>query len=231
MKYLLSSILIYHLLYITYRAIMEDLLTIPYESISIKINDQTIPIHIDINGNIYLAFMNNLYQLCVENDNPYLDQGNYNIVVKDNFDVDDSDDFDGVYSEKCIEGQQRHRVGKMTRSHTFYDDKYFPEENGYTFSHKEDDSLENDSYFIFYGKDLHPKERNNGDVQALYDTFIYDDNDKDNTSLVFCSKMQNEMSIYRCCIYTSGKIYFRPIGCAVEKNYELSIKDNILQIV
>lgn len=183
----------------------------------ISIDNHDVPIHIDVNGNLYFEINNALFQLNVDrNDDPCMEQGNYEIIPD---------------SELLI------TKGKIIKSEKFVDDKYFPEDNGHTLVDDTQQSSEefsesyDDSYFSFYETgchmDIHSRE--NGQVLALYDVFLYDDSDTCNhPQLVFQTKLQHENAIYRVALYTSGKFYFRPIGCFMEKKYELSIVDNAI---
>jgi hypothetical protein len=173
--------------------------------VSITVDNLKIPIHVDNKGNLYFKVNNNLLQLNVDkNDDPVLESGNYEIMYES-----------GISSK-----------GKIIKSEKFENDEYFPEDNGHTLvdDSYQDDEYDEEAFFKFYDLDSHLeiRERENGDILALYDIFIYDDHDTQQPSkLIFQSKMQNEMVIYRVVLYTSGKIYFRPLGCDKEKKYEI----------
>ena len=199
---------------------------------TIKVGDQNIPIHVDTHGNLYFEIKNNdqiaakysssIYQLNVDKNNePYLDIGDYDII-------DDGD-----------EHIPNFRVGTMAKSEKFVNDRYFPEDNGHTLIDTTPlvnpyEDLEEDSQFIFYQKEnnITINNRNFGDINALYDVFIYDDNDIcSGPQLIFQSKLQNEICIYRVILYTSGKFFFRAIGCFIENKYRLEITNNIIVCV
>lgn len=199
---------------------------------TIKVGDQCVPIHIDTHGNLYFEIENNdpltsnypnfIYQLNVDKNNePYLDIGDYDII--DNKD----------------EQIPKFHVGTIVKSEKFVNDRYFPEDNGHTITDKAphldpDEDLDEDSQFIFYQKEnnITINDRNFGDINALYDIFIYDDNDScSGPQLIFQSKLQNEICLYRVILYTSGKFFFRAIGCFVENKYKLEIKNNTIECV
>ena len=122
-------------------------------------------------------------------------------------------------------------MGKIKKSNTFIG-SYFPEDNGHSLvdTIKIDDIDDNDeSFFTFYESThlLDIQNRNNGEVNALYDIFVYD---KSNI-LVFQSKIQDNTTIYRVVLCLDGKIFFRPIGCDVEKNYKLCVINNSVMIM
>jgi hypothetical protein len=180
---------------------------------TIPVDNSIISIHVDTKGNLYFEYLNNLFQLNIDKNNePYLESGNYEIIENDNNII----------------------KGKIFESSDFQDDNYFLEDNGhaivYSYEFEDDqhnDNEENPFIFCDNGLNLEIKERNFGDINALYDIFIYDDTDEDEHSkLIFQTKLLNEICIYRVALYKSGKIFFRPIGCFVEKTYDLHIHNN-----
>lgn len=76
--------------------------------------------------------------------------------------------------------------------------------------------------FNFYGNqticDINCRE--DGDIMALYDVYLYDNNN----NLVFKSISSDNSSIYRFRIYSNGDIYFRVIG-SMEYKYKLNIEN------
>lgn len=196
---------------------------------TIKINETAIPIHVDAHGNLYLEHNNKLFQLNVDRNNePYFDAGSYDIVARSTSEL--SDDMAVAV-----------RTGKIVKSTKFVDDKYFPEDNSHSLILQDSESeTEEETYFVFYQKEnkINVVERVNGDVDALYDIFIYDDactnscnNSTRDVQLMFQSKLHNDMCIYRVILYTNGRFFFRPIGCSIEHGYKLDIKDDVISIV
>lgn len=74
--------------------------------------------------------------------------------------------------------------------------------------------------------DIDINERVNGDIMALYDTYIYDNND----NLIFKSSSRDASSIYRIKIYQRGDIFFRPIGYK-EMKYKIINENDVLSFV
>lgn len=68
----------------------------------------------------------------------------------------------------------------------------------------------------------------NEEILALYDTLVYEGTPQD-ASLIFKTKLLNDVAIYRLCIYGSGDIKFRPIG-AKETSYKLVLHDDIISL-
>jgi len=208
--------------------------------VSITIDNELIPIHVDSHGNLYLEHKQKLFQLNIDkNDDPtFGDYGecNYNVIPND-----------------TLKNTQKITKGQIIKSEKFVDDIYLVEDNGHELVHEKnpdsDDvnfsaTVDDDYYygyendieeppFIFYESEcnLDIYDRENGDVNALYDILIYDDSDKDeHAKLIFQTKIPNEICMYRVAIYKSGKIFFRPIGCYMEKRYKLSIVDDLVKI-
>lgn len=180
---------------------------------TIQIDSNEVTVHIDTKGNLYFEHLNQLFQLNVDRDNdPYLESGNYEII------------------NQSVEIPK----GQIYETGEFKSDNYFMEDNGHTIVHsyeieedQHDETDENPFIFCDKGLTLEIFERNNGDINALYDIFIYDDSDDDGHSkLIFQTKLLNEICIYRVALYRSGKFFFRPIGCFVERTYELHIENN-----
>ena len=196
---------------------------------TINVDNNKVNIHIDNHGNLYFEYADKLYQLNVnETNDPCLDENDYHII-NDNMKV---------------------LKGKIIQTDKFVNDEYLIEDNGHECVHEtvndSDNYFANNEYyagyeddeeekpFVFYEADREIKisERENGDTNALYDILLYDDSDIENhAKLFFQTKIPNELSIYRMALYISGKFYFRPIGCEVEKKYKLAIIDNAIRIV
>lgn len=202
---------------------------------TIKVGDADVDVHIDVCGNIYLKKTTEqdadmMYQLCINgNDDPYLDYGDYSVIKK-------SQCFAPEELSDDVEILKEPVRGIIRNTDDFYDDKYYIEENGYSFDRKDkktkyDLELEDiylnddvDIYFIFYEKNETNiiENRKNGDVPALYDTFMYDDTVTP-AELQLTAKINTLNNIYRVNIYKSGKFYFRVMGNSFEKKYALCL--------
>lgn len=184
---------------------------------SIQIEQKHIPIHIDTNGNLYFESNGNLFQLNVDpNNEPILESGNYDVVQENE-----------IYIQK----------GKLVKTEKFVDDRYMPEDNGYSLVsdlvEDEFDETNEETQIEFYDTEnkFTIQERENGQIASLYDVFVYDDTESNNLSkLIFRTKLHDEIPSYRVIIYTSGKFYFRPIGCMREKKYSLQLMDNLISV-
>lgn len=187
----------------------------------IRVSGKDVVLHVDTNGNVYLEYNRLLYQLniitCERGEVPVLERGEYSEII---------------YSEEGISKEPLH-IGRIKASANYVDDKYFPEDSGISLigndTEDEDDVYEQEEYFKFYGSLLTPiVDRDNGHVVAMYDMFLYDSN-----GLVFRTKLCGKTCVllYRVILHTDGQFYFRPIGCQIEKKYELIIKDDIIMII
>lgn len=193
----------------------------------INIDNKAIEASVDNYGNLYFDFCDKTYQLNVgANNEPILDVNNSaitnqnanvtrgNIVNADKF-VDDT---------YLIEDNGHECVYKCVKSEEYFDDDFY--------QNYQDDCVEQS--FVFYGVEpqLEIVERENSDVNALYDLFIYDDKEQETHGKLFLqTKIPDEICPYRVALYTSGKFFFRPIGCDVEKKYKLTILDNEIKII
>lgn len=169
------------------------------------IDDKQIPIHVDSHGNLYFEFANKLFQLNVDEHNqPYFIENTYDITTLDSL---------------------RQFDGKIVKANVF-NSEYFPEENGYKIVSDDDeydDEVYDEGIIKFYDNDSKLKiyDRNGGNIDAIYDVFVYNENE-----LVFETKWINDVTIYRTVIYSNGDFYFRLLGCDRETEYKLGINDN-----
>ena len=114
--------------------------------------------------------------------------------------------------------------------------RYYPEDEQYNeFVDDEDEYLEiNEGYFAFSfesnakGRDPDSMLRDIDDNEALYDTIVYDGTPEHNT-LLFKTRLVNDLTIYRLIIYTNGQLVFRPIG-GRETVYRLNLDDKTVMI-
>lgn len=184
---------------------------------SIQLQSTTIQLHLDPCGNLYFEANNKTYQLCIDrHDEPYLDDFECDIISEPETEI---------------------HHGLIQDTSEFNDDKIYVEENGHTFTHHVEDELEDtefydiDQYFVIYDRDSKTKikPRKNGDILALYDTFIYDDSCSGN-NLMLSSKINTENSIYRIVVMTSGKIYCRLMCNTFETQYKLVFENEQLKL-
>ncbi|QKF93740.1 hypothetical protein QKU48_gp0282 [Fadolivirus algeromassiliense] len=197
----------------------------------------------DIFGNIYLHDIdkNNTYQLNINGKNtPYLEQGNYDIIEKNTRNPNKFTLLDKNTSlrAKIKKMQKKHELtqnDENDNSDDEYDldgDKnipdYYPEDNDHINNdlESEDDIYDEDNInkygtqnikFNFWNSstdiNIEINNRKDGDISALYDTFIYDEYN----NLIFKSTSHDEYSIYRIKIFSNGDIFFRPIGYSEHK--------------
>lgn len=209
----------------------------------------------DTYGNIYLNDIpnNETYQLNVNGKNiPYLEKGEYKILnechnkfgtfslldkntslkarikkiqLENNVNYDSDDDYDLDGDNQMLD--------------------YYPEDNDHYVNDKSDNDEENqifdedlikhygdqNSEFKFWSsspdQSFKINSRENGDIAALYDVFIYDEND----NLIFKSVSSENNSIYRIRLFMNGELFFRPIGYTENKYvFELN-KYNVLELL
>ncbi len=188
----------------------------------------------DLYGSMYLNLNNCAYQLCVDNKNkPYFDLGDYKILdgktvlfgsildmstFSDNLpdsNYEDSDDENSDYEYN----DDPDPFGTVN-------EKYFPEEKDYLFSVPAKNHMKKKFYFCKLSDNINIQvnNRNNGDINALYDTFIYQDN-----KCKFRSKLLGEPPLYVLRVY-EDRIEFRNIYDTNNiQKYNLSfVNENII---
>ena len=198
-------------------------------------NEHLINVSFDFYGNLYFTLNNNTYQLNVDAKNtPYLDQDNYDIIDESTCKLHKFNNYESQY------GTLSEKMQTIINDDT---QNYYPEDNSYymldNHSNKNSDEDIIDEYiidediekqygtfnkkFVFsHNNSIIPiNMRNNGDICALYDTYIYNDAN----CLCFKSNSNDEISYYRIRLYNNGDIYFRPIGYS-EKLYKLIITNS-----
>jgi hypothetical protein len=215
---------------------------------------QHLMISFDEYGNLYLndsANQNQAYQLNISGKNiPYFDFGYYKIISEytgkaktfvaldkdslktkikteierefDNYNSDDEYDLENnidYYPEDTdyLNNEDENENGDENEN-----------ENG---DENEDDYNENEDNhkFTFWTNIINNQfsifNRENGDIMALYDVYIYKDD-----KLMFRSNSIDNSSIYRFKINVNGDIHFRPIG-HVEKKFKLELDNCLLKFV
>ena len=199
-----------------------------------------IDVSFDFYGNLYFRLNNNTYQLNVDAKNtPYLDHDNYDIlnnninnnINNNQFKLQKFNNYNTPY------GTLSEKMQTMINddSHNFYpeDNTYYmldEETNQHLSTLDNEDIIDEDmekQYGVFNKKfifshnsinDIIPiNMRQNGDICALYDTYVYNE-----TNLCFKSNSNDEISYYRIRLYNNGDLFFRPIGYS-EKLYKLHI--------
>lgn len=208
-------------------------------------NKTKIKICFDYYGNLYIEMPDKkLYQVNIDRYNePVLDHGVYDVINVENNPSDDKNllgNFDLVNNKINL----RNSIKKAQDDNNDIDDtehekdiNHYPEEDEYYANDINTDSddikcIDEDNekqfgvlnkQFIFsncnsYHIDIDM--RTNGDICALYDTYIYDSNN----NLCFKSNSDSNTSYYRLKIFDDGKIFFRPIGYT-EKSYILTMNE------
>jgi hypothetical protein len=175
----------------------------------------TIPIHIDIGGNVYFEYDNVLHQLNIDHNNaPYF--------IRDRF------------PEIPVNPCTPSCIGKLQLDSTFVQNYYYPEDGGHTCigDHEYEQDQYDEIYFAFFENGLHFDIKNrcleSNDVdyttsEAAYDTLIYDSKN----SLVFRTKLVGDVCVYRVSLYLDGKITVRIMCDRIINTYQLVIKTHL----
>jgi len=166
-----------------------------------------ISICFDINGNVYFSDKSGIYQLNIDCKNrPELELGDYSILdsstaqcgrivdttkfessKKNTEEIEPEEEY---YSDDCIEDDQ------LMISTT---EQFLPEEKGYLFSIVDNPLLKEQFCFskVDTGDNIYINNRQFGDTLALYDTYVYND---DNL-IVARSKLIGDVPLYVVRIY------------------------------
>ncbi len=198
-------------------------------------------IYFDRYGSLYFRVNDKLYQVNIDGrNNPYADRGDYSIIgniVNDKIkygkfkvepvnllqkkvdrelnsdeesDEEDEDEQDQLIIEEEVNEESDERI-----IYEELETKYGVHNKPFGFSYVDPS----------YEERIPVNNRNNGDVDALYDTCIYN-----NHSPCFQSYSLEEESIYKFRIFDNGEIYFKPMGYK-EKKYELTYNSENSELV
>lgn len=203
----------------------------------LKNNNHEIAISFDPYGNLYYEHAQKTYQVNITGTGmPVLDQGKYTIIQpydKDYKKIIPTDKNNPLQKKikKNLDKQEDHENSDDEYFLDEHNDDYYPEDQDHVIDEENDEndddniSIDGDTIekygeynykFEFWNNDkLDINYREDGDITALYDTYIYDGND-----LIFKSHSADNSSIYRFRIYKNGDIFFRPIG-GIERKYKL----------
>lgn len=202
---------------------------------------QNFNISFDLYGTLYLSNDKNTYQVNIDGkNNVTLDKGDYPVI----------DGSTNIYKiahldENSLKTKIRN-VNQNNEEHIDEEDEierndytYYPEDSDHL--HIDDPDLIQQEYinediinqygehnipFVFWEPDgseftqIKITNRQDCDIMALYDTYIYDVNNR----LIFKSHSSDDSSIYIIRIYPIGELYFRPIG-NTERKYILNTNE------
>lgn len=160
----------------------------------------------DVNGNLYISDDTGIYQVNINCKNqPELEPGDYSIINSTNVScgriidtsafelnekADEIEPEDEYFSDDCIEDDQ------LMISTT---EQFLPEEKGYLFSINDNPLL--NEQFCFSKVDtndgIHINNRQYGDTLALYDTYVYNDDNH----ITVRSKLIGDVPLYVIRVY------------------------------
>ena len=210
---------------------------------------QNFNISFDPYGSLYFSNATHTYQISVDGrNNLILDKEDYTIFNEYSQTIYKIQNLD----EKSLKERlkQKEEDNELENNNEYNSDEdgiehdYYPEDNDYIpideplhDSDNEVDTIvpeydygEQNVKFVFWSSEFTDQikiyYRKNGDITALYDTYIYNVDNK----LIFKSNSSDDSAIYRIRIYPDGHIYFRPIGHQ-EKKYNLKVIDNEIILV
>lgn len=203
---------------------------------------QNFNISLDVYGNLYFSHnkTNITYQLNIDGKNKItLDKDNYKIIEQYTK-INKIKYLDENSLKNKMKNNNLEQDGSegSEGSDEITDHIYYPEDEGYVIDSVLDNQDpdqevidedfinkygENNLQFTFWQPDdsgINIYCREDEDIMALYDTYIYDINNR----LLFKSNSPDNSSIYRLRIFPTGEIFFRPIGYS-EQKYILKIPE------
>ena len=198
---------------------------------------QNFSISFDVYGKIYFSNNNNEYQVNIDrNNNLILEKDKYDIIDKYDKQIYKIQNLDENSLKQKIEEDEDYNSDEVEEEEDYYpeDNEYIvvdePIQNSDEIGELTDtfyDYGEHNLKFLFWSPDITDQikiyYRKDGDITALYDTYIYDTNNQ----IIFKSNSPDDSSIYRIKIFPTGDILFRPIG-NMEKKYILKVdKDEL----
>lgn len=194
-------------------------------------------ISFDPYGGLYFSNDSHTYQVNIDGrNNLLLEVGDYPVITDYVKPIYKIQNLDEKSLKQKLKEEEEEREKYNDNSDEQEEEDYYPEDNDYVVIdepiHKEEeleleveeldhDYGEHNLKFTFWspGTDqIKVCYRKHGDIMALYDTYIYDQNNQ----LIFKSNSSDDSSIYRIRIYPNGEIHFRPIGHS-EKKYHLQV--------
>lgn len=204
---------------------------------------QNFNISFDLYGNLYFFNDKNTYQVNIDGrNNVVLDRGDYPVIdgsanVYKIKHLDENSLKNKIRTEN--QDNEEHSDGDEEDEIERNDYTYYPEDSDHL--HIDDPNMYQQEYinediinqygehnlpFVFWEPDgldltqIKITNRQDCDIMALYDTYIYDVNNR----LMFKSHSPDNSSIYVIRIYPTGELYFRPIG-NTEKKYILNTNE------
>lgn len=174
-------------------------------------------IYFDINGNLYLNYNKKVYQVDINKyDHLEADIGNYKIY-------NDTPNISyGMLTINTLSDEKELQFDKEIYNYNDYNDMIVPTVNynhdpiGF-FGTENTDTPETKIYFLRTGDHVSIPiiECDNGDMMALYETLVYNDN-----ILCFKTELDGEPPIYRIHLHSNG-VVFLEINQGELKKYNL----------
>lgn len=180
------------------------------------INNVNVVLSFDLNGNVYFTYNANVYQINIDNKNNLIcDKAEYEIL--DN--VTKSIQYYKLYHDDSNKDSKEEHYN------------YYPEDREYINSFNDEcdnstqDGSEEKMFFSFTDKKIiEIDDRENGEFVALYETLLYDSDNK-----ILLKTTSNEALYYRLILNTNGLIIFRPTG-EKEQRYKLVVDNNDIKL-
>jgi len=200
-------------------------------NITIDSTQNTLPLSFDLYGNVYIG---SDYQLNVTGKNePYLEKGDYFVIDNINKKIKKNQ---LIFQTHLLKDKIKEQTDEYNSDEESDEIDYYPENTQEYIDSDSEECIDGDNQSI-YGHSNIPfnfwhnftenivTEKNDGDVMALYDVYVYD-----NVQLLFKSVSKDNSSIYIVKIHTDGNLFFRPIG-SKETKHRVQMNNNLLEII
>jgi hypothetical protein len=181
----------------------------------------------DTCGNLYAHHNDKVYQVCIDaKNNLYLDPGDYSIITSSEVEFGYIIDIDRKKTKQDVSIMSDDEDDEYDFDpYGAVSDKFYPEEHNYMFSIPAQNHQDVKFYFCKrpYVKNISIVKRTNGDINALYDTFIYK-NDK----CIFRTKLIGDPPLYVISIH-GNNLFFREI-CVLDniKMFNFTLDGDVL---
>lgn len=162
----------------------------------------------DVYGNMYLSHNDVTYQLCIDGkNNAYIDEADYTVISSDEIEFgkiintthlekqeQQIQEVNEDYNSDCDDDDPDNMYLDEHDPYGSVSDKFYIEEKNYMFNISAIDHSYSKFYFCksFNCPQVSVLNRKNGDNEALYDTFIYNDNNE----CCFRTKLVGEPPFY-----------------------------------
>lgn len=198
----------------------------------INIGDNELDFFFDNKGNAYLKYKDKISQIGVDKDNmPYCEKGEY--IINGEYEEKIEQMYEDTYKDESHEEHDEIRSddGVLDEDYdenvycSVDDDIYYEEKNHY-YSISTKNLSATKFYFCSTGANVDIFKIKDSNILALYDTFVFTNND-----CIYRSKLLGEPPLYVLKVYNNGNIGFRDMCSSTDKYYKIIIENDNVNII